>query len=113
MYDVQLTRIERLSRRVLLGMTLGHLALLIYAVQTGQSIDAYLQFARQNLALAALNGVLVLAAAAHAAIGLRAIVTYTLGVTGMVLNSFAMATFWGLSATGTFGVIAIYSVPPS
>ena len=113
MHDVQLTRIERLSRRILLGMALGHLALLIYTAEGGQTIETYLQFARQNLALAALNGVLVLAAAAHAAVGLRAVVAYTLGVTGMVLNSFALATFWGLFATGTFGVIAIYSAPPS
>ena len=111
MLDIPFALIERLSRRVMLILALGHLATFIVAAQSGQTLEEYLRYAQQNLFLAVLHGALVLTAAIHAAIGLRAAAASILGVKGMVLTSFTLATFWGLFATGLYGVIAIFVAP--
>ena len=113
MHNTQLATIERLSRRIMLILALGFLATLIAAAQFGQSKDQYLQIAGQNLSLAIVHGFLVLAAAVHGAIGLHWTARSVLGVQGMAVISFSLASFWGLFATGMYAVVTIYSAAPN
>lgn len=113
MHNTQLATIERLSRRIMLILALGFLAALMAAAQSGQSTDQYLQMAGQNLSLAIVHGFLVLAAAVHGAVGLHMAVKSVPGVQGMAVASFALASFWGLFATGMYGVVTIYYAAPN
>ena len=88
---------------------LGHLALMIYAVQGGLTAEEILSRTRGSLAWGAFYGVFVVAVATHAAIGLRVIVAEVLRVRGPALNGFALAAFACLLTTGTYAVVAVTS----
>lgn len=107
MNDFTLFMIQRLSALVLAPLVLGHLAVMIYAVQGGLSAEEILSRTRGSLAWGAFYGVFVVAVAIHAAIGLRVIAAEVLGVRGPVLNGFALAAFFGLLTTGAYAVVAV------
>ena len=107
MSDFTLYMIQRLSALILAPLVLGHLALMIYAVQGGLSAEEILARTRGSLAWGLFYGVFVVAVATHAAIGLRVIASEVLGVRGPVLNGFALAAFAGLLATGVHAVVAV------
>ena len=109
--DFRLYILQRISALVMAPLVLVHIGVMIYAVQDGLSAEEILSRTRGAWGWAAFYGVFVAAAAIHAAIGLRTIFTEWLGVTGVVLNGLAWATFWSLLASGSYAVIAVTVAP--
>lgn len=86
---------QRLTAMVLAPLVAVHLALIVYAVQDGLSAAEILARTRGSLAWSYFYGAFVVAAAIHAAIGLRSVAAELLRWRGWGLE-FAAACF-GLS----------------
>ncbi len=109
--EFRLYMLQRLSALVMAPLVLGHIAVMIYAVQGGLSAGEILGRTQGSVAWAAFYGLFVLAVAIHAAIGLRVIASEWLGIKGIVLNGFAAATFLGLFWMGAYAVTAVVVGP--
>ena len=101
------TKINFVSGSVEAACGLGHLAVMIYAVQGGLTAGEIMLRTQGSVGWAVFYGLFVLMAAIHGAIGLRTIVREWLGVQGIVLTGFAWATFFGLIAMGARAVHAV------
>ena len=107
MLDLRLYLLQRLSALVMAPLVLGHIAVMIYAVQDGLTADEILGRTRGSFAWALFYGSFVLAVALHAAIGLRVIVHEILGFRGLGLGAFTWIVFLGLLAMGARAVWAV------
>ncbi|MEM6622486.1 MAG: succinate dehydrogenase [Pseudomonadota bacterium] len=111
MMEVRLYLLQRISAMVMVPLVIGHIAVMIYAIQDGLTAEEILGRTQGSVAWALFYGTFVVAVAIHGAIGLRAIVSEWLGVRGMALTGFAWATFWGLLAMGLYAVAAVIGGP--
>lgn len=102
---------QRISAMVMVPLVIGHIAVMIHAIQGGLTAEEILGRTQGSLGWALFYGTFVVAVAVHAAIGLRTIVAEWLGVTGIRLASFAWATFWGLLVMGLYAVTAVVVGP--
>ena len=71
MLELRLYLVQRLSAALLAPLVLVHLGVMIYAIHDGLSAAEILERTRGSLGWGAFYGLFVLAAAAHAAIGVR------------------------------------------
>ena len=92
MLNLHLYMAQRLTALIMAPLTIGHLAVMIYAVQDGLSVAEILARTQGSLAWFLFYGSFVLAVSIHAAIGMRAIMFEWLGIKGAVLS----AICWGL-----------------
>ncbi len=108
MSGVHLYLAQRLSALVMAPLVLGHLAVMIYAVQGGISAGEILARTQGSWGWGLFYGLFVLAVSIHASIGLRVVVHETLGLRGLWLNLFtfsiASALLW-LGARAVFAVV--------
>lgn len=109
--EVRLYLLQRISAMVMVPLVIGHIAVMIYAIQDGLTAEEILGRTQGSVAWALFYGTFVVAVAIHGAIGLRAIVSEWLGVRGMALTGFAWATFWGLLVMGLNAVFAVVVGP--
>jgi len=109
--EVALYLAQRISALIMAPLVLGHLAVMIYAVQGGLSAAEILSRTQGSAFWAAFYGLFVVAVSVHAAIGLRAIASEWLGVRGIVLTGLALSVFWGLMASGLYAVGAVVRGP--
>ena len=109
--DFRLYLLQRISALIMAPLVLIHIGMMIYAVQDGLSAEEILSRIRGAWGWAVFYGLFVVAAAVHAAIGLRVIFTEWFGVTGLTLTGFAWATFVGLLASGAYAVVAVTVAP--
>ncbi len=107
MSEFTLFMVQRLTAVVMAPLVIGHLAVMIYAVQGGLTAEEILGRTQGSLGWAAFYGLFVLMAAIHGAIGLRNVVREWLGVDGIALAGFAWATFFALTAMGARAVHAV------
>ena len=107
MLDLRLYFLQRLSALVMAPLVLGHLALIVYAVQGGLSAAEILGRTQGSAFWAAYYGLFVLAVSVHAAIGLRVIAAETLALRGAALRWGTLAVFLALLATGARAVYAV------
>lgn len=105
--EARLFLVQRLSAALLAPMVLIHLGTILYAVRAGLSAEAILARTEASVFWALFYGLFVLAAAAHAPIGLRAVLREWLGWRGRSLD-LAMGLF-GL-ALAILGLRAVYAV---
>lgn len=70
MLDMRLYLLQRISALVMAPLVLGHLALMIYAVQGGLTASEVLGRTQGSLFWAGFYGLFVIAVSVHAAIGL-------------------------------------------
>lgn len=98
---------QRLSAIVMAPLVLGHLAVMIYAVQGGLDAAEILGRTQGSLFWGAFYGLFVIAVSIHAAIGLRAVAEEWLKLRGTVLNGFALLVFAGLLFLGGRAVVAV------
>jgi len=103
----QLYTVQRLTAGILAPLVLVHLGLMVYAVQDGLSAAEILGRTRGSPLWAGFYSAFVIAAAIHAAIGLRAIVSESLGWRSTWLNGFMYATGFLLMALGARAVAAV------
>ena len=107
MLDLRLYLLQRLSAMLMAPLVLGHLALIIYAVQGGLSAAEILGRTQGRVFWAAYYGLFVLAVSVHAAIGLRVIAAETLGLRGTALRWGTVAVFLTLLLMGARAVYAV------
>ena len=107
MLDARLFLLQRLTALVMAPLVLGHLAVMIYAIQGGLSAAEILGRTQGSVFWFAFYGVFVAAVAIHGAIGLRAIAFEWAGLKGSALN-------WVMWGAGTIlfvmGARAVWSV---
>ena len=83
---------QRLTALLMAPLVIGHLAVMIYAVQGGLSVAEILGRTRGSFAWFAFYGLFVGAVSIHAAIGLRVVTHELLGLRGAALSLFT----WGV-----------------
>jgi fumarate reductase subunit C len=107
MLDLRLYMAQRLSALIMAPLVIGHIAVMVYAIQGGLSVEEILGRTQGSLAWFAFYGLFVLAVSVHAAIGLRVIVHEWLGVNGGALQAFTWAVALGLLVLGGRSVWAV------
>lgn len=107
MLGVYLYLAQRLTALVMAPLVIGHLAVMIYAVQGGLSAAEILGRTQGSLWWGLFYGTFVLAVSIHAAIGLRVVVFETFGLKGVPLNLFTGLTAISLLWLGARAVTAV------
>ena len=107
MLDLRLYMLQRISALVMVPLTLGHIAVMIYAVQGGLTTSEILSRTQGSVFWFVFYGLFVIAVSVHAAIGLRVIFYETTGVKGTALNLFMWGVFLLMMFLGWRAVIAV------
>ncbi len=107
MLNLRLYMLQRLSALVMAPLVLGHIAVMIYAIQGGLSTAEILGRTQGSLLWFLFYGTFVLAVSVHAAIGLRVIAHEWLGLRGAILATLT----WGICAVLlALGLSAVFAV---
>ena len=107
MLDLRLYMAQRLSALIMAPLVIGHIAVMIYAVQGGLSAGEILGRTRGSLFWVLFYGGFVVAVSVHAAIGLRTIISEWTGLRGTVLNALSWGIFGLLLIMGGRAVLAV------
>lgn len=107
MLNLRLYMLQRITALLMAPLVLGHLAVMIYAVQGGLSAAEILGRTQGSVLWFLFYGTFVLAVSIHAAIGLRTIVAEWGGVKGGALDVVMWLIGLGLFATGARAVWAV------
>ena len=108
MMDLRLYLIQRLTALAMAPLVIGHIAVMIYAIQGGLTAQEILGRTQGSIGWAAFYGAFVLTAAAHGAIGLRTVIHETLGWRGAALNVAGWGVFLVLLGMGARAVWAVF-----
>jgi fumarate reductase subunit C len=107
MLDIRLYLLQRLSALVMIPLVIGHIATMIWAIHGGLTAAEILSRTRGSVLWAAWYGAFVLAAATHAAIGVRVIAFEWFGVRRELLGPLGMVLFGIFVALGYHAVKAV------
>ena len=107
MLNLRLYMLQRITALLMAPLVVGHLAVMIYAVQGGLSTAEILSRTQGSLQWFAFYGTFVAAASVHGAIGLRTIAHELAGLKGGALDAFTWVTGMGLFALGARAVWAV------
>ncbi|WP_282609591.1 succinate dehydrogenase [Pelagibius sp. Alg239-R121] len=107
MLDLRLYMAQRISALIMIPLTLGHIAMMIYAVQGGLSAGEILARTQGSLAWMLFYGSFVAAVSVHAAIGLRVILFESFKIKETILNALSWTVFLGLLYMGARAVYAV------
>ena len=107
MLDIRLYMLQRITALIMAPLTLGHIAVMIYAVQGGISAQEILERTQGSVFWFLFYGIFVLAVSIHGAIGLRVVVHETLGLKGSALSLFTWAVGIILLVLGSYAVVAV------
>ena len=107
MLDIRLCMLQRITALIMAPLTLGHIAVMIYAVQGGLSADEILARTQGSVWWMLFYGTFAIAVALHGAIGLRVVVHEMLGLKGVALSAFTWLVAAGLAALGLYAVMAV------
>lgn len=107
MLDLRLYMLQRITALIMAPLTLGHIAVMIYAVQGGLSAEEILGRTQGSVFWFLFYGSFVLAVSVHAAIGLRVILHETFGLHGKVLQILTLGVGIALIAMGLQALFAV------
>ncbi|HKL56006.1 MAG: succinate dehydrogenase [Roseovarius sp.] len=107
MLDFRLYMAQRLTALIMAPLVLGHIAVMIYAIQGGLTSAEILGRTQGSVFWLLFYGLFVLAVSVHAAIGIRVIVHEWAGLKGAALSALTWATGLGLLAMGARAVWAV------
>jgi len=107
MLNLRLYMLQRITALLMAPLVIGHLAVMIYAIQGGLSAAEILGRTQGSALWFAFYGTFVVAAAVHGAIGLRTIAFEWGGLKGAALDVFMWITGFGLFALGARAVWAV------
>ncbi|QMU57674.1 MAG: hypothetical protein GKR98_05340 [Boseongicola sp.] len=107
MLNFRLYMLQRITALVMAPLVLGHLGVMIYAVQGGLSAGEILGRTQGSALWFLFYGMFVLAVSIHGAIGLRVIIFECGGVRGRALDILMWAVGLGLFALGARAVWAV------
>jgi len=101
---LRLYMLQRITALVMAPLVLGHLAVMIYAVQGGLSTSEILGRTQGSLVWFMFYGTFVVAVAIHGAIGLRVILSEWAHIKGRALDGLMWAIGVGLFVLGAQAV---------
>ena len=107
MLDLRLYMLQRMTALLMAPLVLGHLAVMIYAIQGGLSASEILGRTQGSFLWFMFYGIFVVAAATHGAIGLRTIAHEWAGLKGPALEAMMWVVGLGLFALGARAVWAV------
>ncbi len=107
MLSLRLYMLQRITALVMAPLVLGHLAVMIYAIQGGLSAAEILGRTQGSVAWFLFYGLFVVAVAIHGAIGVRTIAHEWGGLRGPALEAFMWVVGLGLFALGARAVWAV------
>ena len=107
MLDIRLYMAQRLSALIMVPLVIGHIAVMIYAVQGGLTVNEILGRTQGSVAWFLFYGSFVVAVSVHGAIGLRVISFEWLGLKGRYLTILSWMVFAGLLGLGGRAVFAV------
>lgn len=107
MLDLRLYMLQRITALLMAPLVLGHLAVMIYAIQGGLSAAEILGRTQGSIPWFLFYGTFVGAVSIHGAIGLRTIAHEWGGMKGATLETFMWLTGLGLFALGARAVWAV------
>ena len=108
--EARLYMLQRLSALVMVPLVLGHIAVMIHAVQGGVSAGEMLERTQDSVAWALFYGTFVVAVSVHGAIGLRNILIEWGGIRGNASTALTcVIVFIVLLWLGARAVIAAYT----
>ena len=104
---MRLYLLQRSSALLMVPLVIGHIGVMIYAIQGGLSAAEILGRTQGSIGWAFFYGLFVLAVSVHAAIGLRVIAGEWLGLRGRGLDVLSLAVFFALILMGGRAVLAV------
>ena len=107
MLDARLYLLQRLTALIMAPLTLGHIAVMIFAVQDGLTTAEILGRTQGSVLWLLFYGSFVVAVSIHAAIGLRVIVHETFSLKGRALGVFTWGAGLLFLITGARAVAAV------
>ena len=107
MLNLRLYMLQRITALLMAPLVLGHLAVMIYAIQGGLSAAEILGRTQGSLVWFLFYGTFVVAVAIHGAIGLRAIAHEWGDLKGVALDVFMWAVGLSLFVLGARAVWAV------
>ncbi|MGB0507247.1 MAG: succinate dehydrogenase [Pikeienuella sp.] len=107
MLNLRLYMLQRITALLMAPLVVGHLVVMIYAIQGGLSATEILGRTQGSVVWFLFYGTFVVAAAIHGAIGLRVVAHEWGGLKGTVLDSFMWIVGIGLFALGAQAVWAV------
>ncbi len=107
MLTLSLYMLQRITALLMAPLVLGHLAVIIYAIQGGLSAAEILGRTQGSVLWFAFYGLFVVAVSVHGAIGLRTILHEWAGLRGAVLEALMWVIGLGLFGLGARAVWAV------
>lgn len=107
MIGLRLYMAQRITALLMAPLVLGHLAVMIYAVQGGLSAAEILGRTQGSVLWFLFYGTFVIAVSIHGAIGIRTVAFEWLGLKGVLLEAFMWLLGFGLFALGARAVWAV------
>ncbi len=107
MLTTRLYMLQRLTALIMAPLVLGHLAVMIYAVQGGLDAAEILGRTQGSVLWMLFYGAFVAAVATHAAIGVRVVAFETFGLSKSVLTPLTWLIFILLLSLGLRAVYAV------
>ncbi|MEL7281038.1 MAG: succinate dehydrogenase [Pseudomonadota bacterium] len=114
MMNLRLYMLQRISALLMAPFVIGHLAVMLYAIQDGLSAGEILGRTQGSLLWFLFYGGFVVAVSVHGAIGLRTVAYEWGGLRGRLLEAFMWAVGAGLLIMGMNAVWGVtYAVSPT
>lgn len=107
MLNLRLYMLQRITALLMAPLVLGHLAVMIYAIQGGLSTAEILGRTQGSVLWFVFYGTFVAAVAIHGAIGLRTVLHEWGGLKGLALEGIMWAIGLGLFTLGARAVWAV------
>ena len=107
MLDLRLYMLQRLTALIMAPLVIGHIAVMIYAVQDGLTVGEILARTQGSVAWFLFYGSFVVAVSVHGAIGLRVISFEWFGLKVRALQLFSWVVFALLFGLGAKAVYAV------
>lgn len=105
--NLHLYMLQRITALLMAPLVLGHLAVMIYAIQGGLSAAEILGRTQGSVLWFLFYGIFVVAVSIHGAIGLRTVAHEWGGLKGVALDVFMWITGLGLFVLGARAVLAL------
>ena len=107
MLDMRLYMAQRITALLMAPLVIGHIALMIYAVQGGLSTEELLNRTQGSMVWFTFYGSFVTAVSIHAAIGVRTVLHEWAGIKGAMLSVVTIAIGFSLFILGARAVWAV------
>lgn len=107
MISARLYILQRLSALIMAPLVIGHIGVMIYAVQDGLSAAEILGRTQGSVLWAGFYGLFVIAVSIHAAIGIRAISSEWFKLKTYLLEGVSWAVFAILLSLGFYAILGV------